>query len=75
MLAVLGRRCGEVVIDGENGLIIDPLTQDGISDAIRWCVDHPDRLGAMSERAIVLCERFAPSGVIDRLIGSVEEAP
>jgi glycosyltransferase involved in cell wall biosynthesis len=32
------------------GLAVDPLDQDAVCDAIRWCLSHPEELQVMGER-------------------------
>ena len=39
------------------GLCVDPLDQDALRDAIRWCVTHPEELRAMGERGRLAVER------------------
>jgi glycosyltransferase involved in cell wall biosynthesis len=43
--------CGDVVVDGQTGLILAELTPAVISDAIRRTIQHPEALLAMSRLA------------------------
>jgi glycosyltransferase involved in cell wall biosynthesis len=46
------------VVDGARcGLCVDPLNQDALCEAIRWCVTHPEDLRAMGERGRLAVER------------------
>ena len=58
-LPVLASRfCGAVVRDKENGLLIDPLSAEGIQASVQYCLDHPDQLQQFSDRSRV-DERFS----------------
>jgi glycosyltransferase involved in cell wall biosynthesis len=40
-----------------SGLCVDPLDQDALCEAIRWCVSHPEELQGMGERGRLAVER------------------
>lgn len=62
-LPVLASRyCGEVVRDGENGLLLDPLNEDTLVKRLRDCVKHPDKLAAFSRESRV-AQKFEPSAL------------
>lgn len=41
------RESGDVVVDGINGLLVQPNDPDGLADAIRHLYDHPESLQEM----------------------------
>jgi hypothetical protein len=57
---IASRRCGDVVIDRVNGLLLEEPTADAIEEALRFCLDNPDKLAQYSENATV-AERFSLS--------------
>ncbi len=50
------RHCGDVVRDGENGLIIEPFSAARISDALRRCLSEPGLLPRLSQASRVADE-------------------
>jgi glycosyltransferase involved in cell wall biosynthesis len=57
---IASRRCGEVVIDHVNGLLLEEPTWAAIEEALRFCLHNPDQLAQFSENA-TLGERFSLS--------------
>jgi glycosyltransferase involved in cell wall biosynthesis len=57
---IASRRCGDVVIDRVNGLLLEEPTAEAIEEALRFCLDNPDKLAQFSENATV-GERFSLS--------------
>jgi glycosyltransferase involved in cell wall biosynthesis len=57
---IASRRCGEVVIDHVNGLLLEEPTAAAIEEALRFCLRNPDQLAQFSENATV-GERFSLS--------------
>ena len=57
---IASRRCGDVVIDRVNGVLLEEPTADAIEEALRFCLDNPDKLAQFSENATV-GERFSLS--------------
>jgi len=58
--AIVSRRCGEVVTDRVNGLLLEEPTTAGIEEALLFCLHNPDQLAQFSENATV-SERFSLS--------------
>lgn len=51
---VIAARIGsleEVIDDGETGLLVTPGDPEDLARAIRWAVDHPDKMAAMGAAA------------------------
>lgn len=69
---IASRHCGEVVRDGENGLLLDEVSGRGIAVAIRRCLDDPAALARHSAEASRHLDRFAPAAVIDQLIDVID---
>jgi glycosyltransferase involved in cell wall biosynthesis len=57
---IASRRCGEVVHDGKNGIVLEEPTPDAIVAALQLCLRNPDQLAQFSENATV-SERFSLS--------------
>jgi glycosyltransferase involved in cell wall biosynthesis len=57
---IASRRCGEVVRDGINGIVLEEPTPDAIVAALQLCLRNPDQLAQFSENATV-DERFSLS--------------
>jgi glycosyltransferase involved in cell wall biosynthesis len=69
---IASRRCGEVVEDGINGIVLDEPTPDAIAAALQFCLGHPDRLASFSAASCVK-DRFSIDALGHNLlsIGSV----
>ena len=57
---IASRRCGEVVRDGINGIVLEEPMPDAIVAALQLCLRNPDQLAQFSENATV-DERFSLS--------------
>jgi glycosyltransferase involved in cell wall biosynthesis len=57
---IASRRCGEMVIDRVNGLLLEEPTGPAIEEALRSCLHNPDQLAQFSQNA-TLSERFSLS--------------
>jgi glycosyltransferase involved in cell wall biosynthesis len=57
---IASRRCGDVVIDRVNGLVLEEPTAEAIEEALRFCLCNPDQLAQFSENATI-GERFSLS--------------
>lgn len=57
------RYCGQVVRNGENGLLLDPLNEDNIVKILRYCVRHPEELSTYSGQSRV-SQEFHPSALV-----------
>jgi glycosyltransferase involved in cell wall biosynthesis len=53
---VVSRFCGQVVENGVNGLVIDPLSTEALTDTIRNLLTNPDDLARMAGRAELRAE-------------------
>jgi len=63
---ITSRRCGEVVIDGVNGLLLEEPNADAIEEALQFCLHNPNQIAQFSENATV-GERFSLSCLGARL--------
>lgn len=63
---LVSRNCGEVVEQGFNGLIIDPLNADSIVKSIRSLLRNPNQLSLMSGRSELKTEHRT-GGLVERL--------
>jgi glycosyltransferase involved in cell wall biosynthesis len=68
---IASRHCGEVVIDGQNGYLIDTVTVDAIEEQLRSALVDPQALAGMSARAPAGVAKYAPERVVDALVGAV----
>jgi glycosyltransferase involved in cell wall biosynthesis len=69
---VASKRCGEVVLPEENGILLDEVTPDAIAGALRRCLAEPglvSRLAAKSE----VDQRFSLTSVQRKLQAVAEE--
>jgi glycosyltransferase involved in cell wall biosynthesis len=55
---IASRRCGEVVVNRVNGLLLEEPTEAAIEEALRFCLRNPDQLAHFSENATV-SEQFS----------------
>jgi glycosyltransferase involved in cell wall biosynthesis len=64
---VVSRFCGQVVENGVNGLVIDPLSVDALTDTIRHLLKNPADLARMASRAELRAEHRL-DGLAGRLL-------
>src|SRR5438046_56385 len=57
---IASRRCGEMVRDSINGIVLEESTPDAIVEALQFCLRNPDQLAQFSENATI-GERFSLS--------------
>lgn len=43
--------CNEIIVDGENGVIIPPRDEDALYESMKYFVENPDKVKAMAARA------------------------
>jgi glycosyltransferase involved in cell wall biosynthesis len=55
---IASKFCGDVVEDGRNGLLLDPLTGDKLAELLTELLRHPERLAQMSRESRIE-ERFS----------------
>lgn len=59
--------CREVVIDGENGLLVPARQSEPLAEALRLLIESPDKRRAMGRRGRVMAEaEFSIHRVVDR---------
>lgn len=68
---IASRRCGEVVREGVDGLLLEQVTGTTISDAVRRYLASPTMLAAHAAAARESVKRFAPGRILDRLLAEV----
>jgi glycosyltransferase involved in cell wall biosynthesis len=61
------RRCGDVVIHGQNGLLVEAESAQSLADAVRELEGDRDRLHTMALAAIKTVDRFSPATTLDSL--------
>jgi glycosyltransferase involved in cell wall biosynthesis len=64
---VVSRFCGQVIENGVNGLVLDPLSTDALTDTIRHLLKNPGELPRMASRAELRAEHKM-DGLADRLL-------
>ena len=50
---IASRRCGDMVIDRVNGLLLEEPTEVAIEEALRFCLHNPNQLAHFSENATI----------------------
>ena len=69
---IASRRCGDVVIDGVDGVLLDAVSGETIAAAVTRLLAAPARLPAMSRAAAARVAAFRPSAVCDELIEAAD---
>lgn len=64
---IVSRRCGEVTVDGHDGIVLAEPTAEAIAAAIRRCLESPRELERFSRNTLAPDTRFLPDTVIDQL--------
>ena len=65
--------CGDVVRNGVNGIVLDELSPDAISAALRSCLREPERLCALALNAIT-GDQFSLKAAAKNLLGLFESS-
>jgi glycosyltransferase involved in cell wall biosynthesis len=63
---IVSRRCGEVVQDNVNGLLLDNPSVEAIESAIRFCLENPNELAGFS-RCSTVGESYSVARLGERL--------
>lgn len=71
---IASRRCGDVVRDGVDGLLLDEVSSEAIARAVRRYLEDPASLTAHALAAASSVRRFAPALVNDRLLAVADWA-
>lgn len=69
-MPILSSRVGgipELVIDGENGRLIEPGNVEELAVALEWFITHPNNFLSMGKKSLQRVEEFYPPKVIDEL--------
>lgn len=72
---IVSRRCGDVVRDGETGIVLRENSAETIVEAIEGFLAQPERLEAMSHAALAPDPRFTPRAVISQFAALASPAP
>ena len=66
--------CKETVIQGENGILIEPQDLDSLTNAMRFYLENPEKIEPMGVKSRELAERKFDVNIINKkLIGLVSE--
>ncbi|MEO5734517.1 MAG: glycosyltransferase family 4 protein [Rubrivivax sp.] len=58
---------GDLVVDGVNGLLVEPGNADDLKQKMRWALSHPQEMAEMGARGRLVYERrFTPSASHER---------
>ncbi|OUL29868.1 glycosyltransferase [Nostoc sp. T09] len=49
---IASRCCGEVAMDGCNGLVLSEVSGEAIAQSLQFCLEHPDQLRLFSQNSI-----------------------
>ena len=71
------RNCGEVVVDGVNGLLVEPRNVGQLVSAIEQYLDDPDKRDVQSKAAYETLDLFNKENLFERLVvlGSSKSDP
>ena len=65
------RRCGDVVLDGVNGRLMDRITPETIAELVKWAIANPHSLEIMSGHAIERAASFTSAHTVDAMVEAV----
>lgn len=63
---IASRNCGEVVVDGVNGILLSEVSGEAIAEALRFCLQDIDYLSRCSQQSTIL-NRFTISHLSENL--------
>ena len=66
-------RCGDVVTDGEDGMLVPPRDETALTEAFTRLIEKPGRLAPMSRRALETAETFTLDRIAEQLMGLASE--
>lgn len=62
----------EIIENGKTGLLVDPLDEDGLFDAMRYLLAHPDEARIMGMRGYEKVRNyFSWDSVVERFVNRV----
>jgi len=64
--------CGEVVEDGVNGKLIDPVSPDAVEAVLRWGLDNTRALADMAKRAKLRISAFSPENAVSAILRAIQ---
>jgi glycosyltransferase involved in cell wall biosynthesis len=64
----------ELVHDGINGWVFDPLKPDDISRVLETCIDHKEKLKSMGEKSRQIVSRFSPDNAAKSILKACQIA-
>lgn len=67
---IASRRCGDVVTDGRDGIVLNEVSGAMIADVIRRLLAAPSEVSKLSAAAPLDCDRFAPAQIVDQLLSA-----
>ena len=65
---IASRHCGRVVVEGANGLLLSEVSGGAIAGRLKWCLEHPRELTAMSVAGLGMNGRFSEDAVINQFL-------
>lgn len=69
---IASRNCGDVVVDGENGILLEEVTPDGIREALVHCLMNPQSLQKWSAGSRI-AERFRLDSAAEALLNVIRQ--
>jgi glycosyltransferase involved in cell wall biosynthesis len=67
--------CGEIIQDGENGLLVPAADASALARGVGWMLDHPEGASQMGQRgAAAIRQRCAPERVAEEVGVLLEQA-
>jgi glycosyltransferase involved in cell wall biosynthesis len=73
MPIIASKNCGQVVRDGENGVLLPEVTSAAIVRAISELLANPGLLSKMSQSAIEMSAQFHPEAILQQLETCLDE--
>ena len=65
---IASRRCGDVVRDGVDGLLLSDVSAEALASALRAYLANPGLLAAQGQAALAGLDRFSPGRVVADLV-------
>ncbi|MBB4062404.1 glycosyltransferase family 4 protein [Salinibacter ruber] len=62
----------EVLTDGENGWVVPAEDANALTEQMRWCVNHPERVADMQEAAVQAAEGYMWTAYRERVVQCLE---
>ncbi len=64
--------CGEVVVEGQNGMAFDPHNHQDTADKLRWFIENRDQLSSFGKKSLEISRKFSVQSSVCGLAEAID---